>query len=505
MIDNQIDTQVEDNDILIIPSEHANIIKVIGVGGGGGNAVNHMFKYGIKDVDFIIANTDNQALEKSPIPVKIQLGASLTQGLGAGNNPERGSNAARESHDLICDALDIQPDGETPSQTKMLFVTAGMGGGTGTGAAPVIAKIAKDAGILTVAIVTLPFRWEGPKRVTQAIEGLQLLSENVDSLLVVDNEKVMSQFKNLKLSDAFGCADDVLTKAAKGIAEIITNPGGVNVDFADVNTVLKDSGIALMGTGVGEGENRDSKAIEAALSSPLLSNNDINGAKNVLINMVTSEEHQLTMDELANINQTVQVAAGCQADLIWGQSTDDSLGDRLGVTIVVSGFKSSKINNPFENGGKYMDMEAYNRIIKSTTSFINISNAPAGTAEETKPETEQPEAQKAQESQEPKEGQQAQEPQEAAAGQEKNDSAESEPEHQAGDEVDLGSIEYDEDFDEEDDEKVIEPTRNFHSIDYSSVNDLDNYDKIPAYQRKGLTLNINNYNASFKRTPLNEA
>ncbi len=490
MIDNQIDTHnIADDDILIIPSEHTNIIKVIGVGGGGGNAVNHMFKYGIKDVDFIIANTDNQALEKSPIPVKIQLGASLTQGLGAGNNPERGCNAARESHDLICEALDIPLDGDTstPSQTKMLFVTAGMGGGTGTGAAPEIAKIAKDAGILTVAIVTLPFRWEGPKRVTQAIEGLQRLSANVDSLLVVDNEKVMAQYKTLRLNDAFGCADDVLTKAAKGIAEIITNPGGVNVDFADVNTVLKDSGIALMGTGVGEGENRDTKAIEAALSSPLLSNNDINGAKNVLLNIVTSEEHQLTMEELSNINETVQVASGCQADLIWGQSTDDSLGDRLGVTIVVSGFSSSKINNPFENGGKYMDMASYKKIIESTTSFINISHEVAPEQEEQKPE--------------PADTETPAEPEAKAA-----ETAEPEPEHKAGDEVDLGGIEYDEDFDEEeDDEKIVEPSRNFHSIDYSSFADIDNYDRIPAFQRKGVTLNINNYNANFKRTPLNEA
>lgn len=493
MIDNQIDTQdIQDSILDIGMSTQSNYIKVLGVGGGGGNAVNHMFKFGIKDVDFIVANTDHQALDHSPVPVKIQLGVTLTEGLGAGNNPERGRDAALESHDMICEALDLPSDGvlNGPLVTKMLFVTAGMGGGTGTGAAPVIAKIAKDAGILTVAIVTLPFRFEGPKRVTQAIEGLMELSKNVDSLLVVDNEKVLQQFGELSVDDAFGMADDVLTKAAKGIAEIITNNGHVNVDFADVNTVLKDSGIALMGTGVGEGDDRATQAIAAALNSPLLSNNNIKGAKNVLINILSSEENALKMNELSTINKYVQRSAGHRANLIWGKSSDNTLGGRLSVTIVVAGFQSSRINNPFEDGGDDADFDFDNDAQIIITSNDVPESAPAE-KKEAAPVAEEPKAQE----------QTSPEPLEAP-----NTTAEPE-DHQAGDQVDLGTIEYDGDDmeEEEDDERVIEPTRTFQPIDYSSIEDMESYDRVPAYQRKRIELSINNYSANCKREPLNEA
>lgn len=470
-----------------------NIIKVLGVGGGGGNAVNHMFKYGIKDVDFIVANTDNQALEISEVPVKIRLGQTLTEGLGAGNNPERGRNAALESHNELCQALGIPPDGNItgPLPTKMLFVTAGMGGGTGTGAAPVITKIAKDAGILTVAIVTLPFRFEGPKRVNQAIEGLKDLADNVDSLLVVDNELVLKHYGDEAVDDAFAAADDVLTKAAKGIAEIITTRGHVNVDFADVNTVLKDSGIALMGTGYGEGENRAIKCIEAALNSPLLSNNNITGAKNMLINVMSSKDHKLTMNELNRINRYVQKAAGKRADLIWGKSEDNTLGDRLSVTLVVSGFKSSKIVNPFDddNSDFFEDDDSLGQIIITDDGQTDADNEEVAseTADETPAQTD------------------------AETG---NDVAEEpqadEQAHQSGDEVDLGDVDqslYDDEAtaDDEEEDRVIEPSGNFKPIDFASLSNMDSYDRIPAYQRKGLQLNINNYDPKYKRTPLNEA
>jgi len=471
-----------------------NIIKVLGVGGGGGNAVNHMYKYGIKDVDFIVANTDNQALEVSEVPVKIQLGQTLTEGLGAGNNPERGRNAALESHNEICQALGIPVDGNInqPLPTKMLFVTAGMGGGTGTGAAPVISKLAKDSGILTVAIVTLPFRFEGPKRVNQAIEGLRELADNVDSLLVVDNELVLQQYGEEAVDDAFAMADDVLTKAAKGIAEIITTKGHVNVDFADVNTVLKDSGIALMGTGYGEGEDRDLKCIEAALNSPLLSNNNITGAKNMLINVMSSKDHKLTMNELARINKYVQKAAGRRGDLIWGKSEDNTLGDRLSVTLVVSGFRSSKIVNPYddESSDFFDDDENLSPIILTEVGDgDDKAEAKAKEAGDAKPESA-----------------------DAAQAATENTNAETTvEEHKSGDEVDLGDVDqslYDDintASDTEDEDRVIEPSSNFKPVDFAAVSDMDSYERTPAYQRKGLQLSINNYDPKFKRITLNEA
>ncbi len=451
-----------------------NIIKVIGVGGGGGNAVNHMFEKGIKDVDFIVANTDNQALERSEVPLKIQLGPSLTDGLGAGNNPEHGASAAVESIEEIDRVL-----GGVDS-TKMLFVTAGMGGGTGTGAAPVIAKHAKEQGILTVAIVTVPFRFEGPKRVNQAIKGLGELRQNVDSLLVIDNDKILEQYANESVTNAFGYADDVLTQAAKGIAEIITVPGHVNVDFADVKTVLKDSGIALMGTGMADGEDRAIKAVKKALSSPLLSNNSIIGAKNILINVFSSEDSAFKLGELAEINNYIQSAAGCKADLIWGQSTDDTLGGSLNVTLIASGFNSSEIINPFDNGGSLNVIR-----VQSDDAAAEKKEAEAPAAE-TKAEESAPEAQPAAES----DGK----------------------EHEAGDEVELSDITYDDEADDdtdindeakddEEEERII--SKEFRPIDYSKV-DIEEYEKTPAYIRKSIKLNIGNYGSKYKKIPLSD-
>lgn len=318
-----------------LPRDKSSIIKVIGVGGGGGNAVNHMFRQGITDVDFLICNTDAQALVNSPIPIKIQLGETLTQGRGAGNKPEQGRHAAIESLDKITDVLS--------HNTKMVFITAGMGGGTGTGAAPVIAEEAKDLGILTVGIVTLPFRFEGKRRMQQAIEGLTKMREHVDALLVINNEKLREMFGDLPLSQAFGRADNVLAVAAKGIAEIITVHGSVNVDFADVQTVMSNSGVALMGSAKASGENRAIIAIEEALSSPLLNNNDIRGAKNILLNIASGPDDEVRMDEIGMITDYVQESAGMNADIIWGNTLDPNLGANINITIIATGFGTDSI------------------------------------------------------------------------------------------------------------------------------------------------------------------
>lgn len=317
-----------------IPTGEPSIIKVFGVGGGGGNAVNHMHRLGIKDVEFVIGNTDAQALVKSPIPTKIQLGNALTQGRGAGNKPEVGQQAANEALDTIIDVLS--------TNTKMAFITAGMGGGTGTGAAPVIAKAAQDLGILTVGIVTLPFRFEGPKRFNNALEGIMEMKNYVDSLLVINNERIREIYGNLPLSDSFSKADDVLAIAAKGIAEIITVPGYINVDFADVETVMRQSGVALMGSGKASGPDRARIAVEAALNSPLLNSCNIQGAKNILYN-IQSGDTEITMDELGLIGDYIQNAAGNGADVIWGNGIDKNLKDEISITIIATGFTSSVI------------------------------------------------------------------------------------------------------------------------------------------------------------------
>ncbi len=312
-----------------LPKNQSSDIKVLGVGGGGSNAVNYMFSQGIEGVDFIVCNTDSQALENSPVPNKIQLGVSLTEGRGAGSIPEVGKNAAIEDIDRIREILE--------KNTKMLFITAGMGGGTGTGAAPVIAKASKEAGILTVGIVTIPFAFEGRKRRMQAEEGLQELKENVDALIVICNDKLRELYGNLSVTEAFSKADNVLTTAAKGIAEIITLTGGVNVDFADVKTVMSKSGVAIMGSGNAEGENRASKAVEMALASPLLNDNNIRGASNVLLNIVSGKE-EILMDEITEITDYIQMEAGSTADIIWGYGKDESLGNKINVIIVATGF-----------------------------------------------------------------------------------------------------------------------------------------------------------------------
>lgn len=314
-----------------LPKDKSSIIKVLGVGGGGGNAVNHMFNQGIKGVDFVICNTDLQALEASPIPNKIQLGTSLTAGLGAGADPEKGHNSAMEAIEDIIEVLGVN--------TKMLFVTAGMGGGTGTGAAPVIAKAARELDILTVGIVTTPFSFEGKKRKGHAEEGIEQLKRSVDCLLVINNDKIKDMYGNLPIRTAFSHANDILTIAAKGIAEIITYPGYINVDFEDVKTVMRNSGVALMGSASAEGENRAMDAVRAALASPLLNDNQIQGAKNILLN-ISFGSNEVLMDEIDMISNFIQEEAGQTADVIFGTSIDETLGEKLAVTIICTGFES---------------------------------------------------------------------------------------------------------------------------------------------------------------------
>jgi len=317
-----------------LPPERSSVIKVIGVGGGGSNAVNHMYKKGIRDVNFVVCNTDAQALHNSPVAVKLQLGDVLTEGRGAGSKSEIGREAAIESIDRIRKVLS--------SNTNMVFITAGMGGGTGTGAAPVIASTAKEMGILTVAIVTIPFRFEGPERINQAIEGINQLKDHVDSLLVINNEKLREIYGNLTVSKSFEKADDVLAIAARGIAEIITVHGYINVDFADVQTVMNNSGVAIMGSANATGEERARLAIEEALTSPLLNNNDIEGARSVLLN-ITSGSMEITMDEVSEITDYVVGVTSRDTTLIWGIGSDESLGEEISVTIIATGFRMNSI------------------------------------------------------------------------------------------------------------------------------------------------------------------
>lgn len=328
-----------------IPKQEKSIIKVLGVGGGGSNAVSYMFKQGITGVDFAICNTDNQAMETSCVPVKIRLGPELTGGRGAGSRPQMGKQACIESIDDIRHFI--------LDRTKMLFVTAGMGGGTGTGAAPIIAKAAREADILTVGIVTLPFTFEGSRRKRQALEGLEEMKNNVDALIVISNDKLRDIHGDLRLSDAFSRADNILTTAARGIAEIITMPGYVNVDFEDVNTVMRDSGVAIMGTASFEGENRARRAVQAALNSPLLEDNDIRGAQHILLN-ISSGREEVTMDEIFEITEYVQAEAGYGTDLIWGNCIDESLGEKLSVTIIATGFEQNLMRNEKHETQKIM-------------------------------------------------------------------------------------------------------------------------------------------------------
>jgi cell division protein FtsZ len=321
-----------------LPKEQSSILKVIGIGGGGSNAVNHMFSQNIDGVNFIICNTDAQAITTSKVPNKVQLGPHLTQGLGAGANPQIGREATEESLEEIKKILEVN--------TKMAFITAGMGGGTGTGGAPIIAKICKDLGILTVGIVTTPFAYEGKKRIAQAEEGINLLKEHVDTLLVISNDKLRHQFGNLTMKAAFAKADNVLATAAKCITDVINSTGQINVDFADVCTVMRSGGVAILGSAECEGENRAQKAIENALNSPLLNDNDIRGAKWILININSAEgESEFTMDEVETIQNHLLAQAGEDSDVILGLGYDNSLGKKIGITLIATGFEHKE---PFD-------------------------------------------------------------------------------------------------------------------------------------------------------------
>lgn len=324
-----------------LPKQKSSILKVIGVGGGGGNAVNHMYSQNIDSVDFIICNTDAQALANSKVPNKIQLGPHLTQGLGAGANPEIGKQATEESLDEIKRILEVN--------TKMAFITAGMGGGTGTGGAPIISKICKDLGILTVGIVSTPFTNEGPKRMRHAEEGIQKLRENVDTLLVISNDKLRHQYGNLKVREAFSKADDILATASKCITDVITSNGQINVDFADVCTVMRNGGVAILGSATAEGEDRAQRAIEAAVNSPLLNDSEINGAKWILVNITSAEgDHEITMDEEDTIMSYLRQQAGDDTDVIKGIGFDENLGNKIGVTIIATGFEHKDPFKPRE-------------------------------------------------------------------------------------------------------------------------------------------------------------
>lgn len=338
-----------------LPKEKSSILKVIGVGGGGSNAVNHMYSQQIEGVNFIICNTDAQAIARSQVPNKVQLGPHLTQGLGAGANPEIGRQATEESLEELKRILEVN--------TKMAFITAGMGGGTGTGGAPIIAKICKELGILTVGIVTTPFSYEGPKRQAQAENGIRQLKQSVDTLLVISNDKLRHQFGNLKMKDAFSKADNVLATAAKCITDVINSTGQINVDFADVCTIMRNGGVAILGSAATRGEDRAIRCIEEALNSPLLNDNDIRGAKWILININSSEgDHEFTMDEVEIIQNYLLSQAGEDADVILGMGYDSSLGDKIGITLIATGFEHK---DPFKKATVNVEPKKDEKILLS--------------------------------------------------------------------------------------------------------------------------------------------
>lgn len=327
-----------------------NLIKVIGVGGGGSNAVNHMYRHGIEGVDFYICNTDLQSLHSSPIPNRLQLGAQLTEGLGAGSMPDMGEKAAMENMAQIRQIME--------DNTKMVFITAGMGGGTGTGAAPVIAKIAKELNILTVGIVTLPFEDEGPQRIGQAREGLEKLRPHVDALLTIRNDRIVDMYGDLTITQAFSKADDILCTAARGIAEIITKPGQINVDFMDVQTAMRDSGRAIMGTGIATGENRAENAVRMALDSPLLDNTRIQGAQHLLVNFTYGHKEPV-MSEISKVKKYLQEEAGNTAHLKMGITKDDSLGEDIAITVIATGFEAREnVNVEFSSNQQQSPINA---------------------------------------------------------------------------------------------------------------------------------------------------
>ncbi|MEC7879960.1 MAG: cell division protein FtsZ [Bacteroidota bacterium] len=329
-------TEIDNNFSFDLPKNKSNVMKVMGVGGGGSNAVNHMFQQGITGVDFVVCNTDSQSLDKSPVPNKIQLGVNITEGLGAGANPEIGKLAALETHEELRDLLE--------TQTKMLFITAGMGGGTGTGAAPIIAEFAKELGILTVGIVTIPFDFEGKTRQIQAQKGLKKLKKIVDSLIIINNNKLRQVYGNLGFKEGFSKADEVLATAAKGIAQVITHHYTQNIDLKDAKTVLANSGTAIMGSATSSGSNRANDAIIKALDSPLLNDNKIDGSKNVLL-LIVSGSDEITIDEIGEINEYVQKETGNTANIIMGVGEDQELGNNISVTVIATGFAEDQQNN----------------------------------------------------------------------------------------------------------------------------------------------------------------
>ena len=329
-------TEIDTNFSFDLPKNRSNVMKVMGIGGGGSNAVNYMYKQGIKGVDFVVCNTDSQALEESPVPNKIQLGANLTEGLGAGANPEIGKLAALESYEELKNLLE--------TQTKMLFITAGMGGGTGTGAAPIIAEMAKEFDILTVGIVTIPFSFEGKNRESQAVKGLEKLKRSVDSLIIINNNKLREVYGNLGFKEGFSKADEVLATAAKGVAQVITHHYTQNIDLKDAKTVLSNSGTAIMGSSTASGSNRANEAVIQALDSPLLNDNKIEGSKNVLLLIVSGAE-EITIDEIGEINEYIQNETGNSANIIMGVGEDLDLGNKISVTVIATGFGDEKQNS----------------------------------------------------------------------------------------------------------------------------------------------------------------
>jgi cell division protein FtsZ len=423
-------------------------IKVVGVGGGGGNALNFMYKQGIRDVDFVVCNTDSQALNTSPVPVKVQLGSALTEGRGAGNRPEIGKKAALENIEDVKNALS--------NKTKMVFITAGMGGGTGTGGAPVIAEACSSMGYLTVGIVTIPFRNEGKRRIKQAIDGIAELEGHVDALLVINNERIREMYGDFGISEAFSKADNVLATAAKGIAEIITVPGYINVDFADVETVMRKSGLALMGTGVASGKDRATEAVEQALSSPLLNNNDIRGAKNILLN-ITSGTQEVTMDEVGRITDYLQNKAGFEADLIWGNGKDDSLGEEISVTLIATGFGKSSIA---ELTGE--------RKVEKETHALNV-----GSEDDNKPKPETSSSDKKRD-----------EPGQAILSFQNN-------------EEDAGDLEFEVLYPKTTKERKNSADKTRIDFAQASDEDLDEMENIPAYERRQLRMNDPKYKKKF--------
>jgi cell division protein FtsZ len=365
-----------------LPKDQSSIIKVIGVGGGGSNAVNHMYKQGIVGVNFIVCNTDAQALEYSPVPNKIQLGPERTSGVGAGSNPEVGKLSCEESEEELKDILS--------KNTKMLFITAGMGGGTGTGAAPVVARIAREMGILTVGIVTTPFSYEGSRKINQAEEGIVAMKEYVDTILVISNDKLREMYASLKRSEAFAIANNILATAAKSISEIITVPGEMNVDFADVSHVMKNSGVAIMGIGLAEGEDRALRAVQSALNSPLLNDNDIKGAKKILIN-ISSGTEEMSIDEMDTITDYIRESASSDVDVILGTVDDMNLGEKICVTLIATGFTTGnsayidKSNKVFTLSQESKDLApaqlaleipvpTLNEVVPTQDQYVLISN-----------------------------------------------------------------------------------------------------------------------------------